>query len=93
MGKYKVALTDRAKIHLSEWKCSGQKVVLKKIEKIFVELSNTPFSGIGSPEPLKYEMTLYWSRQINKKNRLIYKVDDEIATVIVISVYGHYNDK
>jgi toxin YoeB len=50
MGKYKIALTDRAKVHLSEWKKSGQLIALKKIERIFIELSTTPFSGIGSPE-------------------------------------------
>jgi len=40
MGKYKIALSDKAKVHLSEWKKSGQKIVLKKIERIFNELSD-----------------------------------------------------
>jgi len=57
MGKYKIALSERAKGHLSEWKKSGQLIALNKIEQIFIELSNTPFNGIGSPEPLKYNLT------------------------------------
>jgi toxin YoeB len=93
MGKYKIALSDRAKDHLSDWKKSGQLIALKKIERIFMELSNTPFSGIGSPEPLKYKLTEYWSRQIDKKNRIIYQVNDEIVSVFVISAKGHYEDK
>jgi len=93
MGKYKVALTDRAKMHLAEWKHSGQKVVIRKIERIIGELAETPFSGIGSPEPLKYNMTEYWSRQIDKKNRIIYQVNDNLVTVFVISAKGHYGDK
>lgn len=93
MGKYKVALSDRAKTHLSEWKRSGQLIKIRKIEKIFVELSNTPFSGLGGPEPLKYNLTECWSRQIDKKNRIIYSVNENIVTVFVISAKGHYSDK
>lgn len=93
MGKYKIALSDRAKGHLSEWEKSGQLIVLKKIERIFNELSNTPFTGIGSPEPLKYNLTDFWSRQIDKKNRIIYQVNDEVVTVFIISAKGHYRDK
>jgi toxin YoeB len=93
MGKYKIALSDQAIVHLSEWKKSGQKIILKKIERIFIELSNTPFSGIGSPEPLKYQLTECWSRQIDKKNRIIYQVKEEVVTVFVITAKGHYKDK
>ena len=93
MGKYKIALSERAKDHLLEWKKSGQLIALKKIERIFIELSNTPFYGIGSPEPLKYNLAECWSRQIDKKNRIIYQVSDEIVTVFVLSVKGHYGDK
>ncbi|MDP2334985.1 MAG: Txe/YoeB family addiction module toxin [Bacteroidota bacterium] len=93
MGKYKIALSDRAKIHLSEWRKSGQLIALRKIERIFIELSNTPFSGIGSPESLKYKFTECWSRQIDKKNRIIYQVNDEVISVFVISAKGHYGDK
>jgi len=93
MGKYKIALSARAKIHLSEWKMSGQIKSLKKIERIIKELSETPYSGIGSPEPLKYNLTECWSRQIDKKNRIIYQVNEDVVTVLVVSAKGHYFDK
>ena len=93
MGKYKIALSDRSKDHLSDWKKSGQIISQRKIERIFQELSNTPFVGLGSPEPLKYNFTDCWSRQIDKKNRIIYQVNTEIDTVFIISVKGHYFDK
>ncbi|HAH24448.1 MAG TPA: type II toxin-antitoxin system mRNA interferase toxin, RelE/StbE family, partial [Prolixibacteraceae bacterium] len=54
MGKYQIALSDRAKVHLAQWKMSGQIIAIRKIERIILELSNTPYSGIGSPESLKY---------------------------------------
>lgn len=72
---------------------SGQVIAIRRIERIFIELSDTPFSGIGSPEPLKYNLAECWSRQIDKKNRIIYQVDDEVVTVFVITVKGHYGDK
>jgi len=93
MGKYIIALSDRAKDHLSEWKKSGQVITQRKIERIFLDLSINPFSGIGSPEKLKYNLKEYWSRQIDKKNRIIYQVDDQTVTVFIISANGHYNDK
>jgi toxin YoeB len=93
MGKYKIALSDRAKEHLSDWKKSGQLIVLRKIERIFIELSHNPYKGIGSPEKLKYKMTECWSRQINKKDRIIYQVNDEEVTVFIVSAKGHYADK
>jgi toxin YoeB len=49
--------------------------------------------GIGQPEALKYELSGFWSRKINQKDRLIYKVEEDIVTVFVISAMGHYNSK
>ena len=55
--------------------------------------AETPYDGIGSPEPLKYELSGYWSRQINKKDRLIYKVKEETITIYIVSAIGHYGNK
>jgi len=67
MGKYKIALSDRVKVHLSEWKKSGQLIALRKIERIFNELSNTPFYGIGKPEPLKYNLIDFGQDRLIRK--------------------------
>ena len=56
-------------------------------------ISNNPYTGIGSPEPLKYNLAEYWSRQIDKKNRIIYQVQEEEVTVIIIAAKGHYGEK
>jgi toxin YoeB len=93
MGKYKIAISDRAKKHLSEWKKSGDNSAIRKIERIFIELSKNPFEGVGAPEQLKFNFTNCWSRRIDRKNRIIYKVDEDIVTVFVISAKGHYHDK
>jgi toxin YoeB len=51
-------------------------------------LSTTPFEGTGNPEPLKYQLAGYWSRRINRKDRLIYRVFEDRVVVLVISAVG-----
>jgi toxin YoeB len=55
-------------------------------------LSIHPETGIGKPEKLKFNLSGYWSRRINRKDRLVYKIEKEIITVTVISAIKHYND-
>ena len=57
--------------------------------KIFNELKENPFIGEGQPEALKYELAGLWSRRINREHRIIYKVEEEIVTVYIISALGH----
>lgn len=71
-------------------KKSGDKASIKKILKILNELQDYPFTGVGNPEELKYQLKWYWSRRINKKDRLIYEVVENIVTVYVVSAFGHY---
>jgi toxin YoeB len=92
MGKYQVMLKPKAERDLLFIKKSGNKAAINKIQQIFKELSNTPYEGTGNPEALKYELSGYWSRRINKKDRLIYQVNEEEVIVLVISALGHYDD-
>jgi len=91
MGQFKVKIEELAAKHIKQHFRSGDKASIKKIEKILLELSETPYTGIGNPEPLKYELAGFWSRRINQKDRMIYKVEAAIVTVFVISAMGHYS--
>lgn len=93
MGKYFVTISESAKIQLAKHYKSGDKVLIKRIERIFEELNEHPFLGIGKPEALKYELTGLWSRRLDDKNRLVYSVVEESITVFVVSAKGHYSDK
>jgi len=82
----KKALDDIRKI-----KSSGRKIDLDKLNKILEELKIHPTTGIGNPEPLKYELSGFWSRRLNKKDRLIYEIIEEPDNlVVVVSALGHY---
>ena len=91
---YVVLLSEPAKAELAVIKHSGDKVTLKKIANLLVELQEHPRTGTGQVEHLKhflFEET--WSRRINKQYRMIYEIHDAEVLVTVISLRSHYGDK
>lgn len=71
MGKYKIIIQPKAQKHLALHKRAGDKASIKKINLILQDLSKHPFKGVGKPEALKHELTGFWSRKINSKDRMI----------------------
>lgn len=66
------------------------KTILKRLNKIIKDIQRNPFDGIGKPEPLKENLSGWWSRRIDDKHRIVYK---EINGYIVIaSCKGHYDN-
>ena len=61
---------------------------LKKIHRLLKDIDRSSFDGLGKPEPLKFELTEYWSRRISETDRLIYKIEKE--TIIVIACRSQY---
>lgn len=80
---------DKALDDIDFWKKSGNVAIQNKISKLLESISKTPFTGIGKPEPLKYEMSGYWSRRISDEHRLIYCVKNN--RIKVISLRFHYS--
>lgn len=64
------------------------KITLKKINQLIKECIRTSYSGIGKPEPLKFDLTGTWSRRINHEHRLVYKVEDK--NLIILQCRYHY---
>lgn len=93
MEKYSITVEPEARKELQLHHKSGDKNTIRRIEQIFEDLAEHPETGIGSPERLKYRLSGYWSRQINRKDRLIYKIYKETVSVTVVSAKGHYSDK
>lgn len=93
MGRYSVDIEKKAKKQLADIYKSGNNADIKKIEIIFAELEEHPETGTGNPEQLKYELSGFWSRRINSKDRLIYTIDNSSVIITIISAKGHYNDK
>ena len=85
---YTLVFSSTALNDLEYFKKSGNKKVLLKIARILDELTVHPDKGTGKPEKLKFELSGYWSRRINKEHRLIYRYDDQ--KVYILSLKGHY---
>ena len=90
---YRLIIQPEAEIHLEAHKKAGNKILLKKIYKLFEELKEHPQTGTGKPEQLKHYKEPTWSRRISDKHRLVYRIQDDIVVVLVISAFGHYDDK
>jgi len=93
MGKFRVIVSDQAKKDLLQIQKSGDKASIKKVEQIIAELYIHPETGTGKPERLKFDLTGYWSRRINRKDRLIYFIENDIITVTIVSALSHYQDR
>jgi len=93
MGKFRIKIKESAEKDLKKHYKSGNKKTIKRIDRILIELANHPTKGIGKPEKLKHNLSGYWSRRINQKDRMIYSIDGHKVTVTVVSALGHYLDK
>jgi len=89
---FEVKVSTEADKVIRKWKKSNPQL-WKKYQKIFHELGDHPRTGLGHPEPLKGGKDITWSRHITAHDRIIYDIYDDIITVLVVEVEGHYNDK
>lgn len=64
--------------------------MIKKIIKLLKDIERNGYSGIGKPEPLKGDLSGLWSRRIDAKNRIVYKIEED--TVKVYQCGTHYGD-
>ena len=69
------------------WQTEDKKM-LRKINELIKEIQRTPFEGIGKPEPLKFELSGFWSRRIDREHRLVYQVKNE--DLLIYSCRFHY---
>lgn len=84
-----IIFLPEAQNDLGFWKKSGNLQVQKKISQLLKSIQESPFEGLGKPEPLKYQLAGKWSRRINKEHRLVYAVEEDV--VFIYSMRGHYN--
>lgn len=82
-----LAWTDEAWSDYVYWQGQDKKT-LKRINKLITDTKRSPFEGIGKPEPLKENLSGFWSKRVDESNRLVYAVNDSHITVI--SCRYHY---
>ena len=70
---------------------SQDKKILRKLNAMIKDIERNPYEGIGKPEPLKHELSGWWSRHIDEANRIVYRIKD--GNLEISQCKGHYNDK
>jgi len=93
MKTYELKFSDNFEKDKELLRKSGNIQLLKKLAIILRELVLHPTIGTGKPKPLSGDRAGQWSRRISDKHRLIYMIDDEKVVVLLLSAYGHYDDK
>ncbi|KPD24309.1 MULTISPECIES: Txe/YoeB family addiction module toxin [Idiomarina] len=87
MSNRLLSWTDAAWKDYLYWQTQDKKT-LKRINRLVADTKRSPFDGIGKPEPLKENLSGFWSRRIDDTNRLVYAADDSAITII--SCRYHY---
>lgn len=71
------------------WEFQDKKT-LKRINQLIRDVERDPFHRIGKPEPLKGDLSGFWSQRIDDSNRLVYRIHDQVLEIL--SCKGHYDD-
>ncbi len=83
----KLLFSERAWEDYLWWQAQDRKT-LDRINTLIKEASRTPFQGIGKPEPLRGDLSSWWSRRITQEHRLVYRVQD--GTLQIAQCRYHY---
>lgn len=83
-----LAWTDAAWSDYMYWQGQDKKTV-KRINKLISNVKRTPLEGIGKPEPLKENLSGFWSRRIDDSHRLVYAVNETHITIIACRYHYH----
>ncbi len=70
------------------WQAQDKKT-LRRINALLKDIERGNFDGIGKPEPLKAELSGFWSRRIDETNRLVYRITEGVLEIL--SCRGHYD--
>lgn len=72
------------------WQTQDKKI-LKRIHQIIKDIERAGYEGIGKPEPLKHELSGWWSRRIDENNRFVYRLAED--RIEIIQCGSHYRDR
>lgn len=86
----KLLWEDRAWSDYLYWQTQDKKT-LKRINALIKDILRSPYQGIGKPEPLRGNLSGWWSRRIDETNRLIYRIHN--SQIEIAQCRSHYGDK
>ena len=84
----KLLWDERAWDEYCYWQAQDKKT-LKRINTLIKDIQRNSYEGLGKPEPLRGNLSGWWSRRIDDTNRIVYKEKD--GSIIIAACKGHYN--
>jgi len=66
------------------------KNTIKRINLLIRDIQRNVFEGIGDPEPLRGNLSGWWSRRIDSANRIVYREKD--GAIVIAQCKEHYSD-
>jgi toxin YoeB len=82
-----IKFSDQAWDEYLYWQ-ANDRATIKRINTLLKEIQRSPFEGIGKPEPLKHNLSGFWSRRIDGEDRLVFSVQDD--TLLIAQCRYHY---
>jgi toxin YoeB len=82
----RLAVKQRAFLKKNDPNTSG------RLGRVLLSILDTPCDGLGKPERLRYKDEEIWSRRVDKKNRIVYEINNEKHLIVIISCLGHYDE-
>ena len=70
-----------------KWMEKHEKILLIKVNILIEDIKLHPYSGLGKPEALRFELSGYWSRRINREHRLVYKVEGDVIIIVASCLF------
>lgn len=83
----RIVFADRGWEDFTYWVENDRKMATR-IVRLIKDIERKPFEGLGKPEPLRHDLTGFWSRRITEEHRLVYAVDKE--RVLIAQARYHY---
>ena len=83
-----ITFTNNSYQDFMDWAVINKKIFIR-IDQLIKSIGRTPFKGIGKPEPLKHQLSGFWSRRINDEHRLVYRVTKD-GEIEIASCRNHY---
>ena len=80
--------SDEAWENYLDWQMQDKKT-LRRINLLIKDAERNPYTGLGKPEPLRGDLSGFWSRRIDERNRLIYRFSSDFLEIA--SCKGHYD--
>jgi toxin YoeB len=86
-----ITFSSKAQEDIEYWKKTGNRAVMDKISLLLRDILEHPYTGIGKPEPLRYDFAGCWSRRINTEHRIVYSVRKREGDIYILALRYHYD--